>query len=1031
MNTRAVNPNASGTMLLDKSTAKPGNVDLGIFEKKSGSGSKGQLGQGAVNPNYLKECREDNPEPAGPAGTGSGGGASGATVPKVDLSECKITTPPDQLATDKPFEMSCKVKKTGDPKNFTVFFRLFCSITQPDGTESTPQFMNVQCEGTANKTDVEQVVVAKGTLASPVPPVPRGTKLKYHVEASHWDSATKLESQKVEVINALLPKPVANWKLVPGSFEFDSSRIHPDTKMQMGQLKTMYDANPETRLAVFGHADPVGDDEYNKTLSARRAKAMYALLTRNVDMWIALSKKAGGDDWGVPAHQWMLLTVKDPSGKVYYSGTVDGKQNKAFTEATKAFQKDNDLYKDGVIGPKTKGKLYPKYMDAVCVDESGTPFSVPPDRFMGEASENAKVDGKGTGAYQGCSELNPDFVIPEPHTKEDEATNFLNRRTVVAFFKKDDFSDSDPAKPQWPCPMWSKPCKDCKSEQFPDGDDRRKAGASLKSFPDTVSCMFYAGIVERNAEMTTDRPDIELKSQDGSKPGPNAALSGKSAIWKAVPKNGMTGTFKWSSTSQILDLEGQDTDTLTMKTREGKTSAAGTPEEIKLEFTPDGATSPQAFTFPLSVFKVELDTTRIPYGFDDGSSVIPPALPSPLPTPLPQRGPIPTPHTRTDPTPPFHLSIKKGATSNIGILVEGGAVKIEEFEFVCADASVAQVEASIPAGTPAPHSISATGKADSKTALLTVRHTPSGIDCLAFNLCSYKEIKKSAVVLLIEDPASANSRLSCRTLTPATTSEKLAATYKQAIVSVDVEMPKPSVSIPGQPESHVIALPIWSAHRDSMVYVYGDASMGGFKAVNDHATKTYAGRQCVAIVKRMTTFVKLVEAVTIPAAPAKVDSVVVGAAGRFFAKNRTVIIGSMTGAATDDDVRKIDSIAKITGTNNYRIKFTTPLSKAHPIGHGVTYGAAGWSGNPIVVVEDSSSGATTAAQKEKLVIETTAHELGHSLAGFSDVEDKTSVMHYQVGVDAANLRHSEMIVRYENDDYKKKEKQWDFHKLAR
>ena len=62
---RASNP--SGAKLLDQSTAHPGSIDKSIFEKKTGPAAGSSVGQGTVNPNYLKECREDNPEPASSA----------------------------------------------------------------------------------------------------------------------------------------------------------------------------------------------------------------------------------------------------------------------------------------------------------------------------------------------------------------------------------------------------------------------------------------------------------------------------------------------------------------------------------------------------------------------------------------------------------------------------------------------------------------------------------------------------------------------------------------------------------------------------------------------------------------------------------------------------------------------------------------------------------------------------------------------------------------------------------------------------
>ena len=59
-----MNQGTRGSSLLDKSTAHPGSIDKSIFEKKAKPGSGTTTGQGSENPNYLQECRADNPEPA-------------------------------------------------------------------------------------------------------------------------------------------------------------------------------------------------------------------------------------------------------------------------------------------------------------------------------------------------------------------------------------------------------------------------------------------------------------------------------------------------------------------------------------------------------------------------------------------------------------------------------------------------------------------------------------------------------------------------------------------------------------------------------------------------------------------------------------------------------------------------------------------------------------------------------------------------------------------------------------------------------
>ena len=106
--------------------------------------------------------------------------------------------------------------------------------------------------------------------------------------------------------NTLRPKlvPLACWKVEDVRFEFDSSFPRPEIGQELPALGSLIDEHTvdgvKPPLSLFGHADPVGDEEYNKTLSGRRAKAVYALLTRDVEMWEKLyTQPTGGDNWHV------------------------------------------------------------------------------------------------------------------------------------------------------------------------------------------------------------------------------------------------------------------------------------------------------------------------------------------------------------------------------------------------------------------------------------------------------------------------------------------------------------------------------------------------------------------------------------------------------------------------------------------------------------------------------------------------------------------------------------------------------------
>src|SRR5574337_1959703 len=72
--------------------------------------------------------------------------------------------------------------------------------------------------------------------------------------------------------------PVARWQVEDLRFDFDSSFVLPDARDEFALLAALRHDFPECRMALFGHADPVGDDEYNKVLSGRRAMAVYGLV---------------------------------------------------------------------------------------------------------------------------------------------------------------------------------------------------------------------------------------------------------------------------------------------------------------------------------------------------------------------------------------------------------------------------------------------------------------------------------------------------------------------------------------------------------------------------------------------------------------------------------------------------------------------------------------------------------------------------------------------------------------------------------
>ena len=199
--------------------------------------------------------------------------------------------------------------------------------------------------------------------------------------------------------NTLRPRiePLGCWRMDDPRFDFDSSFIQPSAREDFSAIIALRNRHPDALTTLFGHADPSGADSYNEGLADRRAEAVYGLLTRRTDLWEGLySRPEGGDVWGVPVQQRMLIETGFDCGK------VDGVAGPMTSDAVKAFQDANGLKVDGVCGPLTRAALFRAYMDTLCQDASG-PVVWTADQFL--AGTGSKGD------YQGCGERNPVRVL--------------------------------------------------------------------------------------------------------------------------------------------------------------------------------------------------------------------------------------------------------------------------------------------------------------------------------------------------------------------------------------------------------------------------------------------------------------------------------------------------------------------------------------------------------------------------------------------------------------------------------------------
>jgi len=264
--------------------------------------------------------------------------------------------------------------------------------------------------------------------------------------------------------------PVACVQLSDVLFEFDSSVVRPDARAVMKSLARLreedhrVDQAARRPLSVFGHADPTGDDGYNKKLSGRRAQAVYGLLTRNVGLWQDLhDNPLGGDDW---------------------RGAALDRMSRALGRTGSAGGSASD-----------RAGLFKDYMDLICVDDAEQPFELDPGTdFLAKGR-----DSQGKGDYQGCSEFNPVRVVSRAEQQrfgassdktERNLANAPNRRVVIFLFR----AGSEVTPEKWPCPRAKEGAGGCRRRFHLDGDSRRSPQQERREFDsagDTFACRFY------------------------------------------------------------------------------------------------------------------------------------------------------------------------------------------------------------------------------------------------------------------------------------------------------------------------------------------------------------------------------------------------------------------------------------------------------------------------------------------------------------------------------------------------------------
>ena len=318
----------------------------------------------------------------------------------------------------------------------------------------------------------------------------------------------------------------ASWCVDDMRFAFDSSFVTPEIAAELRALAALVKKFPQSPLSVFAHADPVGNDEYNKALSGRRAKAIYALLTRDVSLWDELfDHPLGNDDWRKNSLPIMARTVAkppqsrkgsggdeppppDPDPRIEDTDDVgagcplhaqtrlptgpddDLDTDSQDTAAPESKPDPEARAKKGAHDKLTRHQIFRDYMDRLC----GPDLELTKDNFLGRGADAGhKAD------FQGCGEFNPvllftkdevrEFSEPENKAERDEQ-NAPNRRVLIFLFHETTRINLA----RWPCPRVKEGVGGCKKRFFSDGEKRRTSTGVRREYPDkrdTFACRFY------------------------------------------------------------------------------------------------------------------------------------------------------------------------------------------------------------------------------------------------------------------------------------------------------------------------------------------------------------------------------------------------------------------------------------------------------------------------------------------------------------------------------------------------------------
>ena len=127
-----------------------------------------------------------------------------------------------------------------------------------------------------------------------------------------YESGIKVSIGKSQDVS--LPPAVKHGRACCMHFDTDKAFLLPSSVPGVKNIVTFFNTHPGSTMLINGHADKVGDPQYNLQLSDERSASVAAYLRQQVDTWLAwYNAPITSKRWSYREDQHMLSTVKDPA----------------------------------------------------------------------------------------------------------------------------------------------------------------------------------------------------------------------------------------------------------------------------------------------------------------------------------------------------------------------------------------------------------------------------------------------------------------------------------------------------------------------------------------------------------------------------------------------------------------------------------------------------------------------------------------------------------------------------------------------